>query len=51
MNALNSLYELQLQASNQQMEATNQFLNNLQSSVEDSKRFQEQVNSLAENLE
>ena len=51
MKALNSLYELQLQASNQQMEATNQFLNNLQSSVEDSKRFQEQVNSLAENLE
>ncbi|MDC3070759.1 gliding motility protein GldL [Bacteroidota bacterium] len=51
MNALNSLYELQLQASNQQMEATNQFLNNLQSSVEDSKRFQEQVSSLAENLE
>ena len=51
INALNSLYELQLQASNQQMEATNQFLNNLQSSVEDSKRFQEQVNSLAENLE
>ena len=51
MNALNSLYELQLQASNQQMEATNQFLNNLQSSVEDSKRFKEQVNSLAENLE
>ena len=51
MNDLNSLYELQLQASNQQMEATNQFLNNLQSSVEDSKRFQEQVNSLAENLE
>ena len=51
MNALNSLYELQLQASNQQMEATNQFLNNLQSSVEDSKRFQEQVNSLAETLE
>ena len=51
MNALNSLYELQLQASNQQMEATNQFLNNLQSSVEDSKRFQEQVNSLSENLE
>ena len=51
MNALNSLYELQQQASNQQMEATNQFLNNLQSSVEDSKRFQEQVNSLAENLE
>jgi hypothetical protein len=51
MNALNSLYELQLQASNQQMEATNLFLQNLQSSVEDSKRFQEQVSSLAENLE
>ena len=39
MNALNSLYELQLQASNQQMEATNLFLQNLQSSVEDSKNF------------
>ncbi len=51
MNALNSLYELQLQASNQQMEATNHFLENLQSSVEDSKKFQQQVSSLAENLE
>ena len=51
MNALNSLYELQLQTSNQQMEATNIFLQNLQSSVEDSKKFQEQVSSLAENLE
>jgi len=51
MNALNSLYELQLQASNQQMEATNLFLQNLQSSVEDSKKFQQQVSSLAENLE
>ena len=51
MNALNSLYELQLQASNQQMEATTLFLQNLQSSVEDSKKFQEQVSSLAENLE
>ena len=51
MNALNSLYELQLQASNQQMEATNLFLQNLQSSVEDSKKFQEQVSSLADNLE
>ena len=51
MNALNSLYELQLQASNQQMESTNLFLQNLQSSVEDSRKFQEQVSSLAENLE
>jgi hypothetical protein len=37
MNALNSLYELQLQTSNKQMEATTLFLQNLQSSVEDSK--------------
>ena len=51
MNALNSLYELQLQTSNQQMEATTVFLQNLQASVEDSKKFQEQVNSLANNLE
>jgi len=51
MNALNSLYELQLQTSNQQMEATTMFLQNLQSSVEDSKRFQNQVTSLADNLE
>ena len=51
MNALNSLYELQLQASNQQMEATTKFLENLQSSVEDSRAFQQQVSSLAENLE
>ena len=50
MNALNSLYELQLQTSNKQMEATTQFLQNLQSSVEDSKEFQQQVSSLAENL-
>ena len=51
MNALNSLYELQLQTSNQQMEATTMFLQNLQASVEDSKKFQEQVSSLADNLE
>ena len=51
MNALNSLYELQLQTSNQQMEATTIFLQNLQSSVEDSKKFQEQVSQLAVNLE
>ena len=51
MNALNSLYELQLQTSNQQMEATTLFLQNLQTSVEDSKRFQQQVGSLADNLE
>ena len=51
MNALNSLYELQLQTSNQQMEATTLFLQNLQSSVEDSKKFQQQVSSLADNLE
>jgi len=51
MNALNSLYELQLQTSNQQMEATTMFLQNLQSSVEDSKKFQEQVSQLAVNLE
>ena len=51
MNALNSLYELQLQASNHQMEATNMFLQNLQASVEDSKNFQLQVSQLAVNLE
>jgi hypothetical protein len=51
MNALNALYELQLQTSNQQMEATTIFLQNLQTSVEDSKKFQEQVGSLADNLE
>jgi len=51
MNALNSLYELQLQTSNQQMEATTIFLQNLQTSVKDSRRFQEQVGSLADNLE
>ena len=51
MNALNSLYELQLQTSNQQMEATTMFLQNLQASVEDSKKFQEQVSQLSVNLE
>ena len=33
------------------MEATTVFLQNLQSSVEDSKKFQEQVSQLAVNLE
>ena len=33
------------------MEATNVFLQNLQASVEDSKKFQEQVAQLAVNLE
>ena len=33
------------------MEATTIFLQNLQSSVEDSKKFQEQVSSLSDNLE
>ena len=51
MNALNSLYELQLQTSNQQMEATTIFLQNLQTSVEDSKKFQQQVSDLGDNLE
>tara|TARA_B100001758_G_scaffold240279_1_gene245593 strand:+ start:2115 stop:2771 length:657 start_codon:yes stop_codon:yes gene_type:complete len=51
MNALNALYELQLQTSNKQMEATTLFLQNLQSSVEDSKKFQQQVGNLADNLE
>ena len=51
MNALNSLYELQLQTSNKQMEATTLFLQNLQASVEDSKKFQQQVGDLADNLE
>ena len=51
MNALNSLYELQLQTSNKQMEATTMFLQNLQASVEDSKKFQDQVAQLAVNLE
>ena len=51
MNLLNSLYELQLQASNQQMELYNYIFTKLQSSVEDSKKFQEQVSQLAVNLE
>ncbi len=50
MNALNSLYELQLQTSSQQMEASTQFLQNLSTSIEDSKRFQLEVGKLAENL-
>jgi hypothetical protein len=33
------------------MEATSLFLQNLQASVEDSKKFQQQVANLAENLE
>ena len=50
MNALNALYELQLQTSSQQMEASTQFLQNLSTSIEDSKRFQQEVGKLAENL-
>ena len=50
MNALNSLYELQLQTSTKQMEASTQFLQNLSTSIEDSKRFQQEVGKLAENL-
>ena len=50
MNPLNSLYELQLQTSSQQMEASTQFLQNLSTSIEDSKRFQQEVGKLAENL-
>lgn len=50
MNALNALYELQLQTSSQQMEASTMFLQNLTASLEDSKRFQKEVAMLSENL-
>jgi hypothetical protein len=50
MNALNSLYELQLQTSSKQMEASTQFLQNLSTSIEDSKRYQQEVGKLAETV-
>jgi gliding motility-associated protein GldL len=58
LHQLNSVYELQLKASQQQMETYNQFyggiselLSNLQESVEDTKRYKENIAELSKNLQ
>ena len=51
MNALNSLYELQLQAQINKWKLLTYFYKIYENSVEDSKKFQEQLAQLAVNLE
>lgn len=58
LSALNAVYELQLQSSNDQVESTfkvqesmNRFLENLNRSIETTKQYQEGVHSLAKNVE
>jgi len=50
MEAMNALYEVQLEGSNRQSEATSQLMENLAATAEDSKRLQEEVANLAQNL-
>lgn len=58
LSALNAVYELQLLSTNEQVEATskvqksmNQFLDNLNRSIETTQHYQEGVQSLARNVE
>ena len=58
LSALNAVYELQLQSSNEQVESTGkiqesmtQFLENLNRSIETTRQYQEGVHSLAKNVE
>jgi len=58
LSALNAAYELQLQGSNDHLKATNTLyegiqtiLTNLNSSVDDTNRYRNEINSLASNLE
>jgi len=58
LSALNASYELQLQGSNEHLKATsqmyegiNQLMANLTSSIEDTKKYKQEVNALATNLE
>ncbi|MDD2635224.1 MAG: gliding motility protein GldL [Bacteroidales bacterium] len=57
LTALNAVYELQLQGTNQQMEATktlysglDEILANLKQSAEDTKRYREEISKLSHNL-
>ncbi len=50
MESMNVLYEVQLENSNRQAEATNQLMENLSATAEDSKRLQEEVANMAQNL-
>src|ERR1035437_1862866 len=58
LSALNASYELQLQGSNDQIKATSKFydgltdlMKNLNDSVDDTKRYKEQIAQLSSNLE
>lgn len=58
LTALNAAYELQLQGSNDHLKATskmyesiNNLMSNLSESVEDTKRYKQEVSALANNLE
>jgi len=57
LQELSSVYDAQLQGSKEQMESTNQLyagiselMSNLQSSVEDTKRYKESISELSNNL-
>jgi gliding motility-associated protein GldL len=58
LSALNAAYELQLQGSNEHLKATSKFydgletlMSNLNDSVEDTKRYKDQIAQLSSNLE
>lgn len=57
LSSLNSVYELQLQSSRENMQATSKFytgledlLRNLNDSVQDTKKYKEEISTLSENL-
>lgn len=50
MESLNALYEVQLQSTNRQSEASQALIDNLATTAEDSKRLQAEVAALAQNL-
>lgn len=57
LHELNSVYDMQLQGSKEQMESTKQFytglnelMSNLQASVDDTKRYKENISELSTNL-
>ena len=57
LSALNAVYELQLQDSNEHLKQTSKFydgihelMSNLNSSLDDTKKYKDQVSALAKNL-
>jgi len=57
LTELNSVYDMQLQGSKEQLESTKQFysgiselMSNLQASVEDTKQYKENISELSHNL-